>query len=72
MVRKWNAAAVFVPAILFLNPPLIIAESVKNTITKQNQAGQGCSLSVRADDNRFRNIFQTQEPRCERRTPLLL
>jgi len=71
-MRKRNAAAVCVLAISFLNPPLILAESVKSTVAKQNQAARDCSLSVRADDSHFRNRFQTHKPRCGSRPPLLL
>ena len=48
-MRKRNTALLFL-AFSFLIPPLIIAESVKDTITKQNQAGQDCSLTVNVDD----------------------
>jgi hypothetical protein len=49
-MRKWNTAALLFLAVAFLIPPLIIAESVKDTITKQNQADQDCSLTVSVDD----------------------
>jgi len=49
-MRKRNTAGLLFLAVSFLFPPLIIAESVKDAITKQNQAGQGCSLTVNVDD----------------------
>jgi hypothetical protein len=49
-MRKWNTTALLFLAVSFLIPPLIIAESVKDMITKQNQAGRGCSITVNVDD----------------------
>ena len=47
---KWNKASLLFIAVLLLISPLIIAESVKDTITKQNQEGQDCRITVKAED----------------------
>ena len=49
-MRRRNIATLLFLAVSFLNPRLIIAESVKNTITRQNQADQNCDLTVDVDD----------------------
>ena len=49
-MRKTNIVALLNLAVAFLIPPLIMAESVIETITKQNQAAQGCNLSVNVED----------------------
>lgn len=49
-MRKGNIAALLILAVSFLIQPLVVAQSVKDTITKQNQADQGCSLTVEVDD----------------------
>ena len=49
-MRKANIAALLSLAVAFLIPPLIMAESIIDTITKQNQAAQGCNLTVNVDD----------------------
>jgi hypothetical protein len=49
-MSKWNTAALLFLAVAFPISPLIIAESAKDTITKQNQADQDCGLTVSVDD----------------------
>jgi hypothetical protein len=59
-------------AVSFLIPPLIIAESVNDTITKQNQAGQSCSLTVNVEDKGNRIQLTVSIPKDDKRLKRLI
>lgn len=65
-MRKRNTALLFL-AVSFLIPPLMIADSVKDTITKQNQAGQGCGLTVNVDDTGYGIQLTVNIPKDDKR-----
>lgn len=64
---KNHIAALLCFAVSFFVPPLVITQTLKDTITKENQVGQDCSLTVDLDDRGTWITFTVNIPKDDKR-----
>jgi len=66
MCKRYIAALLYF-TVSFLIPPIVMTQSLIDTITKENQEGQGCSLTVDSDDRGTWIAFTVNIPKDDKR-----